>query len=118
LIIVATLPLLAIFPINDYVEQLYYKTWFIGLALILTGCLLYISDKVVTGNKNEKNATMLNALFIGIIQAVAVIPGISRSGSTITAGLFCGCKRDFAVKFSFLCPSRHSGANILSIVMR
>jgi undecaprenyl-diphosphatase len=116
MIIVATLPLFAILPINDYVEQLYYKTWFIGLALILTGCLLYISDKVVTGNKNEKNATMLNALFIGCIQAVAVIPGISRSGSTITAGLFCGCKRDFAVKFSFLLSiPAILGANILSI---
>jgi undecaprenyl-diphosphatase len=59
---------------------------------------------------------MLNAFFIGCIQSVAVIPGISRSGSTITAGLFSGCRRDFAVKFSFLLSiPAIIGAYILSI---
>ncbi len=116
LILVATLPLIAVLPVKDLVEKLYYKTWFIGLALLITGCLLYISDRVVAGKKNERNATLGNALAIGCFQALAVIPGLSRSGSTISAGIFSGCRREFAVKFSFLLSvPAVLGANILSI---
>jgi len=116
MLITATLPLFLMLPVHGYVERLYYETWFIGLALILTGSLLYISDRVVPGSKTEKDATLLNALFIGCIQAVALIPGISRSGSTITAGLFSGLRRDFAVKFSFLLSiPAVLGANILTL---
>jgi undecaprenyl-diphosphatase len=88
LIVIGTLPLAAVLPVKDLVERLYRKTWFIGLALLATGCLLYISDRVVAGKKNEKNATLANALAVGCFQALAVIPGLSRSGSTIAAGIF------------------------------
>lgn len=117
LIIVATLPLVVVVFVKEYVEKLYYNITFIGLALIVTGLLLFISDRVIKGKKNEKNATMLNAMFVGIAQAIAIVPGLSRSGTTITAGLFQGFDREFAVRFSFIMSiPAILGANILSLV--
>ena len=90
---------------------------FIGIALVLTGCMLYVSDKMTPGKKTERNMTVLDALIIGLCQCVAVVPGLSRSGTTITAGIATGLRRDFAVKFSFLMSlPAVLGANILSIV--
>jgi undecaprenyl-diphosphatase len=117
MIIFATLPLFLILPINDMVESLYYQNVFIGVALILTGCMLYVSDKMKPGNKTERSMTILDALIIGLCQCVATIPGLSRSGTTITAGIATGLRRDFAVKFSFLLSiPAVLGANILSLV--
>ena len=117
LLIVATLPLLIAVLVKDYVEKLYYDITFIGFALIVTGLLLFISDRVVKGRKNEKNATFLNALIVGIAQAIAIVPGLSRSGTPISMGLFQGFDREFAVKFSFLMSiPAILGANILSLV--
>ena len=117
MIVIATLPQFLILPLNDYVEQLYYKTAFIGAALILTGCLLFVSDRMSKGSKNEKTMRVRDALVIGCCQAVATIPGLSRSGTTITAGIATGLDRSFAVKFSFLMSlPAVLGANLLSIV--
>ena len=82
-----TLPLFIILPFHDSLEQLYYKTGFIGAAFLLNGCLLYVSDRIVPGRGNERSMRIRDALLIGCAQAVATIPGISRSGSTITAGI-------------------------------
>ena len=102
MIVIATLPLVLILPIKDALERLYYHTFAIGLFFLLTGCILYVSDKMPMGNRDARTMTALDALLIGISQCVAVIPGISRSGVTITAGMARGMDRDFAVKFSFL----------------
>lgn len=115
MIVLGTLPLFLILPINDMMEGLYYKSVFIGVMLVLTGCILYISDKMQQGRKTEKNMSMLDAVIIGLCQAVATIPGLSRSGTTITAGLATGLRRDFAVKYSFLLSlPAVLGANILA----
>ena len=115
MIVLGTLPLLLILPINDMMEGLYYKSVFIGVMLVLTGCILYISDKMQQGKKTEKNMSMLDAIIIGLCQAAATIPGLSRSGTTITAGLATGLRRDFAVKYSFLLSlPAVLGANILA----
>lgn len=112
----ATLPLFLIVPIKDKVEALYNNTMFIGFALIFCGTMLYISDRLPRKSKNEKNMTVKDALIIGVFQALATVPGISRSGSTITAGIGTGLERQFAVKFSFLISiPAILGANILSI---
>lgn len=117
MIVIATLPLFIVLPVNDLIEQLYYKTWFIGIILILTGVMLYASDRMPVGSKTEKNMTFKDSLFIGACQAVATIPGLSRSGTTITAGIVTGLDREFAVKFSFLLSlPAVLGANILSLV--
>ena len=115
MIVLGTLPLFLVLPINDMMEGLYYKSVFIGVILVLTGCILYISDKMQQGRKTEKNMSMLDAVIIGLCQAVATIPGLSRSGTTITAGLATGLRRDFAVKYSFLLSlPAVLGANILA----
>ncbi len=117
MIVLATVPLFLILPVKDEIENLYYNSIFIGIMLILTGFMLSVSDKMVQGNKTEKNMGMLDALLIGVCQCVATIPGLSRSGTTITAGLATGLKREFAVKFAFLMSlPAVLGANILSFV--
>ena len=116
LIIVGTLPLLVVLPIKDLVEGLADNMYFVGGALIVTGFLLFASDRVKKGRKTEKNATLVDALLVGAAQAVATCPGISRSGTTITAGCFVGFDRKFAVRFSFLLSiPAILGANVLSI---
>lgn len=116
MIVLSTLPLVLILPIKDELEALYYNSIFIGVALILTGCMLYVADKMIQGKKTETSMTVWDALIIGLCQCAATIPGLSRSGTTITAGLATGLKRDFAVKFAFLMSiPAVLGANILSL---
>ncbi len=102
LIIVATLPLVVVLPFTDAVERLSANTPFIAFALIITGVLIYVSGKLSEGRRTEKTASILDAVAVGAAQAVAVIPGLSRSGTTITVGLARGFRRDFAVRFAFL----------------
>ena len=116
LIIVGTLPLFAVLPIKDKVLGLSNNMLFIGGALIVTGFLLFASDRVKKGRKNERTASLLDAVAVGVSQAVATVPGISRSGMTITSGCFVGFDRKFAVRFSFLLSiPAVLGANILSL---
>jgi len=117
MIVIGTLPLFLVLPVNDYVEQLYSHTAFIGTALILTGCILYVADKMALGKKTEGSMRIRDALIIGVCQGIATIPGLSRSGTTIAAGMATGLRRDFAVKYSFLLSlPAVLGANILSLV--
>ena len=116
LIIVGTLPLFLVLPIQDFVEGLSSNTYFVGAALLATGVLLLACDKVRKGRKNERTATMRDVLIVGVGQAIATCPGISRSGMTITAGCFVGFERRFAVRFAFLLSiPAVLGANILHI---
>lgn len=117
MIVVGTLPLFLVLPINDKVEELYYITPFIGVALLLTGCMLFVSDKMTPGKRTEKNMRFRDALVIGLCQCVATIPGLSRSGTTITAGIATGLDRNFAMKYSFLLSlPAVLGANLLSFI--
>ena len=116
MIIVATLPLFVILPIKDQVESLYSNTIFVGCALLVTGLLLFFSDRMARGHKTAKNATVADALIVGCGQALAVIPGLSRSGTTISVGMMRGFDRAFAVRFSFLMSlPAVLGANVLEI---
>ena len=116
LIIVGTLPLFVMVPFRRFFSSLGDNMYFIGGALIVTGILLFVSDRVHHGRKTEKTATLLDALLVGLGQAVALCPGISRSGMTITTGCFAGFERRFAVCFAFLLSiPAVIGANILSL---
>ena len=117
LIVVGTLPLFLVLPIKDKVEGLYSNTWFIGFALLATGCLLFLSDRMAKGKKNARTATLVDVLLVGCAQGVATVPGLSRSGTTIAAGMLLGFDRNFAVRYSFLLSlPAVIGANILSLV--
>lgn len=116
LIIVGTLPLFVVLPIKDLVEGLADNMYFVGGALLVTGGLLYASDRVRKGHKSERSARIQDVLVVGLAQAIATCPGISRSGTTITAGCFVGFDRKFAVRYSFLMSiPAILGANILSL---
>lgn len=116
LIIVGTLPLFLVLPVKDAVESLGDNLYFVAGALIFTGCLLWLCDRVAQGYKTEKDASFRDVLIVGVGQALATCPGISRSGTTITAGCFVGFERPFAVRYSFLMSiPAILGANLLSL---
>ena len=116
MIIVGTLPLFAVLLVKDMVDAAFSNVTFISAALIATGFLLFFSDRMAKGRKTARTATILDALLVGCAQAVGTLPGISRAGSTISAGMLCGFDRTFAVRFSFLLSlPAVLGANILEI---
>ena len=116
MIIVAMLPLFAILPVKGLVEDAMSNVTFVSVALLATGFILFFSDRMARGRKNARNATVADALLVGCAQAVGTLPGISRSGITISAGLLRGFDRTFAVRFSFLMSlPAVLGANILSL---
>lgn len=103
MIIVATIPTAVIgLLFNDLFEALYLSLISIGIGLLITGTILFIAERMGKNNKTVKEMKFRNALFVGIMQGVAICPGISRSGSTLFGGLISGLNKEFAVKFAFL----------------
>lgn len=86
---------------KDTFERVFSSVLMVGLMLLVTGFILWISESFKKRGKDLANMKISDALTIGIIQGLAIIPGISRSGSTIVGGLFRGLKRDQAAKYSF-----------------
>ena len=78
------------------------KLWAVGVMLMLTAGLLFIADHSVVGNKQMKDMTFGQAIKLGLFQGLATIPGISRSGATISAGINMGFDREMMVEFSFI----------------
>lgn len=116
LIIIATLPLFVMVLLQDAVNALFASSIMVSIALLATGCILFFSDRLAHGRKTAKNATITDALIVGCGQALAVIPGLSRSGTTISVGMMRGFDRAFAVRFSFLMSlPAIVGANILEL---
>ncbi|MBP3758380.1 MAG: undecaprenyl-diphosphatase UppP [Firmicutes bacterium] len=103
MIIVSCIPTAIIgFAFGDIFEGIYSKPILIGVMFIITGLLLLAAETWGGGNRNINNLNYRNSIFIGIVQGLAIIPGISRSGSTLFASLLCKLDREFAVKFVFL----------------
>ena len=103
LILIATIPTGIIgLLFNNVVETIFRGTVFVGLFLIITGIILYYSERHSSGNITEKDMSFKQAITIGICQGIAVLPGISRSGATIASGLCLGLNREYAARYSFL----------------
>ncbi len=109
LMVIATLPLLAFVLISDRIEALFSSMLLVGIALMVTAFLLtladYVTRKYAKQGKIGKGAgemTVKDSIVVGLFQCVALVPGISRSGSTITGGLLSGLSRQHAVEFSFI----------------
>ncbi len=101
-IIIGSLPAgIAGFLLNDFVETRMREPLIIVFSLVIVGILMLIAEKALKFKEFEKIG-LKEIIIIGISQAFAIIPGVSRSGITITAGLFLGIKRDASAKFSFL----------------
>lgn len=106
-LIVATIPAAVIGVLfNDAVGAVSEILWIVGVCFLVTGGILFVSDKISKGDREKKrsleNMTMIDAVSAGVAQAVGVLPGVSRSGSTISGGLMSGMNRDGATRFSFL----------------
>ncbi|MBE6931499.1 MAG: undecaprenyl-diphosphate phosphatase [Ruminococcaceae bacterium] len=116
MILIATVPMVIVPFINDFVEGLFSSPLLVGFMLFITAAFLVISDLHRRGKKTAADATWTDALVIGLLQLVAIIPGITRSGTAIMGGSVRGFKRSFAVKFSFLMSIPVIiGANIFTI---
>lgn len=102
LVILTTLFLIPTGLIVGNVAALSEYLWAVGIILMINGVLLFVSDKISKGVKGISDATIADSVMIGLAQVLAVLPGLSRSGTTITAGLARGFKREDAVKYSFI----------------
>jgi len=106
LLVLATIPgaLLGFFG-KDFIEQYFRGVTAAGFGFLVTAALLYFADKTLLKNKNRVAKERMNVwqtIGVGMMQAVALLPGVSRSGSTISGGIFAGLSRESAVEFSFL----------------
>ncbi|HPM01897.1 MAG TPA: undecaprenyl-diphosphate phosphatase [Candidatus Cloacimonadota bacterium] len=87
---------------KDFIESLFNNALLVSIFLSVTGVIIFFSDKLKSGNFKSGEIGFLKSVFIGLGQAFAITPGISRSGSTIAFSLFTGMKREEAAKFSFI----------------
>lgn len=103
LLIVSTIPASIVGVLfTKQFQFLFNSVMAVGIFLIINGIILWSSEHVKGGDKKIKGISWKNALFIGLFQSFALFPGISRSGSSITAGLFSGVDRECAAKYAFL----------------
>ena len=102
LMLCSILPLFLVLPFNKYLTSLNEDTIFIGVMLIASGGILEAAEHLMEGKKTEKSMTLPDAVIFGLCQFVSAIPGISRTGTGLTAGLALGLKKEFAMKFTLM----------------
>ena len=102
---------------HEVADQLFSGVGIVGVMLLITGTLLWITRKIPLTNRSIKEMTVKDAIGIGVMQGLAIIPGISRSGSTISVALFLKIDRETAGRYSFLLSiPAMIGALILALV--
>lgn len=102
-LIVATLPAVVLgVLLEPFIETVFRQIWVVGAALILFSFVFILAEKIGKKVKSKEQLSFFGALMIGLFQALALVPGISRSGSTISAGLFANLTREESAKFAFI----------------
>jgi undecaprenyl-diphosphatase len=103
LVIVGCIPaVIAGVVLDDYIAGVFRSPYVIAISLIAVGLLIAVAERLTQHTRTWKDMTLKDAILIGLAQACALIPGTSRSGSTITMGLFLGLERADAARYSFL----------------
>ncbi|MDR2354666.1 MAG: undecaprenyl-diphosphate phosphatase [Clostridiales Family XIII bacterium] len=103
MILVATVPTALVgLLLRDVFSRLYGSLIAVGAGLLITGGMMFVSERAGRGERDLSDARFCHAFLIGAMQSIALCPGISRSGATITGGLAVGMKRELAVRFAFL----------------
>ncbi len=104
MLIVSTVVLIPFYIFKDFFEGFAEDTSIFaeGICFLYTAAILYLSDRCTKGKKTLGDISGKDAVTVGFFQAIALLPGVSRSGSTISSGLFCGFSRETAVKYSFI----------------
>ena len=100
--VMATLPLLMMLPFRKNYFSLWNSTAFVGVMFILNGAVLYVCERMLPGKKGLGRMQIPDALIIGICQAVAIIPGLSRLALTVTAGEAEGFQKPYCIRFGML----------------
>lgn len=90
------------FSFRDFVEVAFSNLFFVAVAWIVMGCVLLASRKLTRGEKELSGVGYADALWIGLVQGISVLPGVSRSGATILGGRIAGLSKETSAKFSFL----------------
>lgn len=102
MVVIGTLPAVVIgFFLQNYILQIFNSLRMVGISLLITAGLLFSSKFIKEPSRDFKYLNWKDALFVGFFQALAILPGVSRSGSTIVSGLWRGLKRENAFIFSF-----------------
>ena len=102
-IIVGSLPIVILgILLKDVIEENFRNLWLIGCTLIILGIVLGIADRIGSTQKVIKQMNLRDAVLMGSAQAMALIPGVSRSGATLSMGRFLGYEREAATRFAFL----------------
>ena len=102
-IILGSLPIVVLgIALKDVIEEDFRSLWIIGAMLIVMGIVLGIADRIGGTDKSLKQLTLRDALLMGFAQALALIPGVSRSGATLSMGRFLGYDRETATRYAFL----------------
>ncbi len=118
LLIIGTIPtgLMGLF-LSSFFREMFDKPFVAGLMLLVTGFIIIAIQKINVRNMNIKEMSPWDAVLIGVFQGIAIIPGISRSGSTILGALWRGLRKEEAVRFSFLLAlPAIAGASFLEIL--
>ena len=102
LLVLASLPLFLLLAVRTRAQTLYENMFFVGFAFIASGLLLFAANRVRRGVKTGKNASVWDALAVGLLQLLAILPGFSRTGLGLSAGLQRRFDREFAVQFALL----------------
>ena len=102
-IIVGSLPIVVLgVLLKDIIERDFRNLWIIGCTLIVLGVILGVADRVGSTSRTTKDMTLRHAVLLGAAQAMALVPGVSRSGATISMGRLLGYQREAATRFAFL----------------
>ncbi len=102
-IIIGSLPIVVLgVLLKDVIENDFRNLWIIGTTLIVLGIVLGIADRISSNRKQMKDLSLRDAVLMGVAQACALVPGVSRSGATITMGRFLGYEREAATRYAFL----------------
>lgn len=102
-IIIGSLPIVVLgVLLKDVIEQDFRNLWVIGTTLIVLGIILGVADRVSSNSKGIKEISLRDAVLMGAAQACALVPGVSRSGATISMGRFLGYEREAATRYAFL----------------
>ncbi len=102
-IILGSLPIVILgVLLKDIIEKDFRNLWIIGSALIVMGIVLGVADRLSRNDKPIKSLSLLDAVLMGLAQALALVPGVSRSGATISMGRALGYEREAATRFAFL----------------
>ena len=101
LLLVATIPAALVgVAVSDWIDSI-FTLWLVGVALVVNACMLFAADRL-SSRGTKRVAGLLDSIVVGLFQVVSIIPGISRSGWTISGGIFRGLEKETAATFAFL----------------